>query len=154
MKPELEEYLFKNFPKLYTELEDNNSFTVCKFECEKGWFRIILWLSRYLHQYIDHQNKAAKKCPDYYQPVSQIKILQIKEKYGTLKFHVEGGNQHTKSIISFVEYISGFVCEFTGKIDNIGFNKNGCIKTTHIDQSNNKDDFIYIDDEELRTLLK
>lgn len=149
MSTELQHYLLNKFHLLYDQKNDK-----FKFDCNDGWFRLILWLNRYLQQYIDHQNKAAEKCPDYYQPVSQIKILQIKENYGTLKFHVEGGNQHTKSIISFVEYISGFVCEFTGKLDDIGYNNTGCIKTHHISYMKDSLDFNYVDDDELRNIFK
>ena len=40
MKDELQSYLKKKFPQLYPA-----NFS---FECGDGWFRIILWLSRYL----------------------------------------------------------------------------------------------------------
>lgn len=151
MRTELQDYLIKKFPKLYTDNIEDCQFKHFGFECGGGWFRLILWLSRYLQDYIDQQNVYAKKYPDQYLPVEQIKVLQVKEKFGTLRYYTSGGNERTKTVISFVEYISGFVCEFTGKTENIGINKKGWIKTQHVD--GDFDSFKMIDDKELLDLL-
>lgn len=153
MNIKLDEYLKKKFPKLYTECGEQEPFTLFSFECNDGWFRLLLWLSRYLQDYIDQQNKWAEKYPEQYLPVKQIKVKQVKEKFATLRFYVEGGNERTEAIISFAEYISGFICESTGRTDNIGINKNGWIKTQHIDNTKKPKNFKMVDDEELRKIL-
>jgi len=112
-----------------------------------------LWLSRYLQSYIDQQNEYATKYPDQYLPVKQIKVVQVKEKFATLRFYVEGGNERTNAIIAFVEYISGFVCESTGRTDNIGINKKGWLKTQHIDTSKDPSKYKFVDDKELTKIL-
>ncbi len=61
MKDELQSYLKKKFPQLYP-----SQFS---FECGDGWFRIILWLSRYLDMYVVQQNEYSQKYPQQYQPV-------------------------------------------------------------------------------------
>ena len=152
MTPELQTYLKSKFPKLYTECGRDNPFELFGFECQDGWFRPILWLSKYLQSYIDQQNKSAEKYPEQYLPVKQIKVVQVKEKFGTLRFYVDGGNQHTQAVISFVEYISGFVCETTGQTENVGYNKKGWIKTQHKSLANGKD-FYVVDDPELQQIL-
>ena len=48
MKETLQSYLKKKFPQLYQ--------IKFSFECGNGWFRIILWLSRYLDMYVTQQN--------------------------------------------------------------------------------------------------
>ncbi len=53
MKVELQSYLKKKFPQLYP--------VDFSFECGTGWFRIILWLSRYLEMYVMQQNECAQK---------------------------------------------------------------------------------------------
>ena len=58
MRIELENYLKKKFPNLYTDCGEQQPFTQFGFECDDGWFRLILWLSRYLQDYIDQQNKT------------------------------------------------------------------------------------------------
>ena len=153
MNANLENYLKKKFPKLYTECGDQQPFALFGFECNDGWFRLILWLSRYLQDYIDQQNEYAKKYPDKYLPVKQIKVVQVKEKFATLRFYIEGGNERTHDIISFAEYISGFICEETGKTNNIGVNKKGWSKTQYIDGTKNPKHYNFVDDEELRNIL-
>lgn len=152
MKPELQLYLKNKFPKLYTEHTVECPFTQRGFECDDGWFRLVLWLSRYLQSYIDKQNEWTKLYPDTYLPVTQIHVEQVKEKFGTLRFYKYGGNEHTNSIISFAEYISGFICETTGKTDNIGYSKKGYIKTSH-QSLGRRNDFNPIDDSELLEIL-
>jgi len=152
MNIKLENYLIKKFPKLYTECGEQNPFTLFNFECGDGWFRLILWLSRYLQNYIDQQNKWAEKYPDKYLPVKQIKVVQVKEKFATLRFYTSGGNERTEAIISFVEYMSGYVCEETGKTNNIAVNKKGWVKTQFIDATKNPKNYNFVDDEELRKL--
>lgn len=154
MNKNLQSYLLKKFPKLYTDCEEHQPFTLFGFECDDGWFRLILWLSRYLQDYIDQQNEWAKKYPDRYLPVKQIKVVQVKEKFATLRFYVEGGNERTNAIISFAEYISGFICESTGRTDNIAVNKKGWLKTQYVDGTKNPKYYTFVDEEELRNLLE
>jgi hypothetical protein len=153
MNENLQNYLIKKFPKMYKGCGQNEPFTLFGFECNDGWFRLILWLSRYLQDYIDQQNKWSEKYPDKYLPVKQIKVKQVKEKFAILRFYIEGGNERTNAIISFAEYISGFICESTGKTDNIVVNKKGWLKTQHIDGAKNSKNYNFVDDDELRKLL-
>lgn len=145
MNIELQNYLKIKFPLLYP----SNFY----FECEDGWFRIILWLSRFLQDYIDGQNSTAEKYPDKYKSVGQIVVLQIKEKFGTLRIYVDGGNEYTSAVINFAEYMSGFICETSGEFKNVGFNKKGWIKTSKFEFAKDSNDFTYVDDEELRKIL-
>lgn len=154
MRFELENYLTKKFPNLYTDCGEQNLLTQFGFECGDGWFRLILWLSRYLQDYIDQQNRWAEKYPDRYLPVKQIKVVQVKEKFATLRFYVDGGNEHTNAIISFAEYMSGYICERSGRTDDIVVNSNGWNKTQHISFAEKRDDLNYVDDLELRSILK
>ena len=146
MKSELQSYLKKKFPTLYPP--------TFEFECNDGWFRILLWLSRYLEMYITQQNEMAVKNPQYYQPVKQVVANQIKQKFGVLRFYYEGGNEHIRSIIDYTEFISGYICENTGSINDVGYNRKGYIKVLHKDLVKDTNDFNFVDDEELRTLLK
>lgn len=152
MKSDLENYLKKKFPKLYTECGENEPFTLFGFECDDGWFRLLLWLSEYIQNHIDQYNKWAEKYPEQYKSVTQVKVLQVKEKFGTLRYYYRGGNDKISAVVEFAEFISGNICESTGKTDNIGRNSKGWIKTHHIDLAKSKD-FHPVDDEELKKLL-
>ena len=153
MSPKLDEYLKKKFPKIYGEPEKESCFTMFGFECNDGWFRILLWLSEYVQRYIDSENDWAAKYPDQAKPVEQVKALQVKEKFGTLRFYYSGGDDKIQSVVSFVEFMSGKVCERTGSFEDIGRNAKGWIKTQHVSLSHNGKDFNYVEDEELRNLL-
>lgn len=155
MNIKLEQYLINKFPKIYKDdISDQEPTKEFGFECRDGWFRLILWLSNYIQSYIDQQNKYAVKYPDKYLPVKQVKALQVKEKFATLRFYYEGGNERLDAIIAFAEYISGYVCEKTGKTNDVVVTQQGWHQTLNIKEVNSDDKIIHIDDEELRNILK
>jgi hypothetical protein len=154
MNPKLEEYLIRKFPKLYNHT-DECPFNDWKFECNDGWFKLIYWLSAYLQNYIDQNNTWAEKYPSETNKfVEQIKVVQVKEKFATLRYYVSGGDEHTNAVISFVEYISGYVCEYTGKTDDVVQYKKGWIKTLNLELVENSKQVVSVYDEELQNILK
>ena len=146
MKVELQSYLKKKFPELYP--------IDLSFDCDDGWFRVLLWLSRYLEMYITQQNEMAKSNPQHYLPVKQIVAKQIKQKFGTLRFYYEGGNEHIESAVLDKPCMQLDICEQTGSMNDVGYNNEGFIQVLHKDLAKNKNDFNFVDDEELRTILK
>jgi hypothetical protein len=49
-------------------------------------------------------------------PVSPpIKIAQVKEKFGTLRFYYDGGDDQIRGMVEFVEYLSSKICQETGE---------------------------------------
>ena len=72
------------------------------FECGDGWADLLIELCTNIQSYFNTLPKHISE---------DIVALQVKEKYGILKFNIKGGDSHVKSIISYVEYISGFICE-------------------------------------------
>lgn len=151
MTKEREEYLVKTFPKIYTNCGENNCYTLFGIECGDGWFRIIYWLSKYIQNRIDQNNHWAEKYPDQTKPMAQVKVIQVKEKFGSLRFYFSGGDEEISATVDFVEYISAFICETTGKNENIGRNSKGWI-TTHHESLAHEKDFHFVDSEELRAL--
>jgi hypothetical protein len=151
MTKEREEYLQKTFPEIYTNCGENNPYTLFGFECDDGWFNLLVRLSQYIQSHIDLNNRLAKKYPDQYKEIPQVKALQVKEKFRTLRFYYCGGDELISAVVSFVEHLSGFTCEATGKTENVGYNVKGWQKTYH-ESLKIKDDFIFVDDKELREL--
>ena len=45
----------------------------------------------------------------------EVKIDQYKEKYGTLRFYITGGDENVEGMIHFAEYLSSKTCQNTGK---------------------------------------
>lgn len=44
-----------------------------------------------------------------------VKISQYKEKFGTLRFYVDGGDENVAGMIRFAEYLSSKTCQNTGE---------------------------------------
>jgi hypothetical protein len=151
MTKEREEYLQKTFPEIYTNCGENHPYTLFGFECDDGWFNILVRLSQYIQNYINSNNSWVNKYPEEYKEIPQVKAFQVKEKFRTLRFYYSGGDEHIAAVISFVEYLSGYICETTGKTENVGYNVKGWQKTHH-ESLKIKDDFVFVDDKELREL--
>lgn len=52
--------------------------------------------------------------------IENFKIVQIKEKFGGLRFYVEGCNDELMQFIHSVEIFSYYICEECGTTENIG----------------------------------
>lgn len=48
-------------------------------------------------------------------PVKPVKVDQIKEKFGTLRIYITGGDEYVRGIIGFAEFKSSRTCMFTGE---------------------------------------
>lgn len=80
--------LEKEFPEL---------FEATYFECEQGWYNLIR----------DLASELAKN--------SNIKVLQVKEKFGSLRFYVSGATDADEALIKVAEERSSNICERCGK---------------------------------------
>jgi hypothetical protein len=47
--------------------------------------------------------------------IPQVVADQVKEKFGTLRFYVHGGDDYTDGVVSMAEAMSGVTCEVCGK---------------------------------------
>lgn len=73
------------------------------FECGDGWFDILYALCETIQFSVDHHG------------VRQVVATQVKEKFGTLRFRICGGNEETKGMIRMAETMSCRVRELCGK---------------------------------------
>ena len=69
----------------------------------KGWWPMIEQLSATIQSHID-QNKT---CP-------QVVVQQVKEKFGTLRFYYDGGDDFVHGAVWFAEGMTGLLCEECG----------------------------------------
>lgn len=76
--------------------------------CGDGWY----WLLDNLMDSILHYCRNNKK------PL--INILQIKEKFGGLRFYFNGGDDIIHGMVWFAEHLSYHVCEYCGTTENVG----------------------------------
>ena len=73
-----------------------------------GWFPIVDGALRLIKHDIEHN-----KMPD-------VKLNQVKEKFGRLEMYFEGGNDRTWGIVSMATSMSTRTCEKCGTNQNIG----------------------------------
>lgn len=68
--------------------------------------------------YIAMDHLIGKLSKDLYENVPAsppVKIGQVKEKFGTLRFYYDGGDDHIAGMVDLAEYISSKTCQYTGK---------------------------------------
>ena len=111
MNKELDEKLTRDFPNLYADRYGDMMSTcmVWGFECSDGWFQLIYNLSAELEPLIV---RYKKENPNSYVP----KASQVKEKYGTLRFYMDGATDEMCRLIDDAEDLSEITCEICGRI--------------------------------------
>jgi len=76
----------------------NTPFALFGVECDEGWSNLVYDLCKEMN---DLGFKGS--------------IVQIKEKFGMLRFYIDGGNDKIYELINKAEDISGTICEVCGK---------------------------------------
>lgn len=109
MRHELDEALCAKYPKIFANRHgDMRTTAMCwGFDCGDGWYTLIDQLCGKLQSMTDYNSHAPDRFP-------QIVASQIKEKYGGLRFYVEGASDWQDGVISFAEYLSESTCEVCG----------------------------------------
>ena len=96
--------LLEDFPDLYSEHTKPamESLMCWGFDCYDGWFDLIYELSKKIGEYDPG-----------------VKALQVKEKFGTLRFYIHGGDEKIDDIIDQAEQKSSEICEICGKLGRL-----------------------------------
>jgi len=56
-------------------------------------------------------------------------VVQVKEKFGTLRFYVDNATKEDRIKIDFAEFLSGTICESCGATRDVSRTKRGWVKT-------------------------
>lgn len=104
MSPELDKVLCEKYPKLFAQRNKPMQETaMCwGFECGDGWFDLINTLCYLLQWDIDNNREP------------QIEVVQVKEKYGGLRFYTNQATGRQSGCISMAESLSYKICEVCG----------------------------------------
>ena len=125
MKQELDQQLVEKYPKIFRDRNAPMTETaMCwGFDCGDGWYNIINTLCFQIQNYLDWQNDSRKYLLEnnpHNRPIPteipQVVAVQVKEKYGTLRFYVNGGDSHTDGMITMAEAMSAVTCEVCGNV--------------------------------------
>lgn len=123
MSPELDKQLCEKYPKIFANRNaDMRTTAMCwGFEHGDGWYTIIDALCANIQGHVDYVNKRRElllksnefnhKIPD---EVHQVVAVQVKEKFGTLRFYIDGGDDVVYALINMAESMSARMCEKCG----------------------------------------
>lgn len=107
MSPELQKQLYEKYPKIFAQVTEPVTHSamgwgICTGD---GWYNLIDALCSSIQNRIDlnpHLN------------FPQVVATQVKEKFGSLRFYYEGGDDNVQGKVSFAERISSMTCEKCG----------------------------------------
>lgn len=118
MKPELEKILYDSYPQIFQDRNKSPLETsMCwGIDCGDGWFDLLDSLCSQITYHLERH-------PD----TPPVVAFQVKEKWGGLRFYVNGGDQTTDNWISFAEHMSYRICEVCGSPGTT--NRSGWITT-------------------------
>lgn len=105
LNPGLAEKLYAAFPRLYRGRHKpmEESSMGWGFECGDGWYQVLADLSLELSDYqAEH-------------PEIDLEVMQVKSKFGSLRFHLRGGDAETEKMIERAGQRAAVTCELTGK---------------------------------------
>jgi hypothetical protein len=114
----LSEKLYAAYPKLF----DGGIY----FECGPGWFPLVYNLCGMIEQESKHRAAQIERIkiyhathqdnpPKFIEEMSPVVVLQIKEKFGGLRFYYSGGDETIRYYVAAVEYLSEKTCEECGQ---------------------------------------
>jgi hypothetical protein len=104
-----EEMLVATYPSLFPkDVEGHPIDPCCGIECSTGWENLVLNLCGAIVSY-------QKSCRYVKTHPPTVCINQIKEKFGSLRFYISGGDRHIRGMIDFAEFLSLRTCQITGK---------------------------------------
>lgn len=105
MNSELDKKLVEKYPDIFRDRRsDPRETLMCwGFECGDGWYNLIDTLCNNIQMHV-----KIKQCPP-------VVATQVKEKFGTLRFYYDGGDERIDSLVRLVEDWSASVCEVCGE---------------------------------------
>jgi hypothetical protein len=122
MREDLDQQLCEKYPLIFADRNKSMQETcMCwGFEHGDGWYNIIDSLCANIQNHIDWQTKQGKTVP-------QVVATQVKEKFGTLRFYYNGGDDVIDGMVRMAESWSAVACEECGAPGTQ--NSQGWIKT-------------------------
>jgi hypothetical protein len=111
MKRETEEYLFSLAPEFFNRTDLRVSAMGFGFEVGDGWAGIIEGGIKALKNWIYYGYDS--QWPDGKYP-HKYQVVQVKEKYGTMRWYAYGEDERARSIGNAIEMASSLICEFCG----------------------------------------
>lgn len=89
--------------------------------------KYLIWFAKYqmgkvnqafIDKWLEHEIERVRKHNIVSVPekIHKVVAIQVKEKYGTLRFYVYGGDDYTEGIVAMAEAMSSVTCEICGDV--------------------------------------
>lgn len=119
MRKELDDQLVSKYPEIFRNRHGDPRQTLMYFgfDCGDGWYDLIDLLCKAIQSYIDQNAECV-----------QVVAAQVKEKFGSLRFYYNGGDEYVAGLVSFAEIMSIGICEFCGTNQNVTKRMEGWIR--------------------------
>ena len=145
----LDDYLCKKYPKIFRDRNKSEMESCLHWGLAvgNGWFSLLDNVCNNIQYHIDNPQYIQNKLTGAYEKpseptCSQVIALQVKEKFGGLRFYTSGGDEYTRALIDDAEALSYSICEECGRMDDdVGRNRKGWIQTTCREHARNPNDF-------------
>jgi len=143
MSPELDNNLCTKYPELFRNRNGSpqNTAMCWGFDCADGWYGLIKSICQFLMSDVNHLKARIES--EYYKDEEKDKmrlelieaeknipvVVQVKEKFGGLRFYVHDATEKQHDYIDFAEYLSYQICEECGTMKDVMSYNLGWIKT-------------------------
>ena len=133
MTDELDKKLCESFPKIF-KMRNASMQETCMcwgFSHGDGWYNIIDAACKNIQSHTDWKRKSqqyASMTDEEFDELHQPVAVQVKEKFGGLRFYVDNADDYTSGVIAMAESMSYRTCEYCGSPGKQ--NGKGWIKTT------------------------
>ena len=117
MKEELDKKLCEKYPKIFKNRNGSMQETcMCwGFSHDDGWYDIIDSLCASIQNHINNKRYQFREMSqEDFDEEHQVVAAQVKEKFGGLRFYVDGGDDWVYGAISMAESMSYRTCEVCG----------------------------------------
>jgi hypothetical protein len=101
MTPEKQKELVEVYPRLFQDLSGPVAMKLFGFECDDGWFELLKELIGSIRFICESQDL-------------DIRLNQVKEKYGTLRFYLDSETDEICELVNEAEKKSAKICESCG----------------------------------------
>lgn len=118
MNKELQETLFRKYPDFFKHKNNLKvSLMAFGFECKDGWYSLIDKLCHDIWKYFitEYEGKDWDGNVYHHEIPPFFYVVQVKEKYGSLRFYVTSAPEKVHTMIREAELKSYYICEQCGK---------------------------------------
>jgi len=111
MKKELQEKLFKEYPGIFRQKDMDKSKTAMSWgiSCGDGWYVLIDNLCANIQNRMLNVNRGKPK-----EAHLICEAVQVKEKFGGLRFYTQGCDDYIAGVIGLAESMSYHICSACG----------------------------------------